>query len=201
MPGTVSAINLVGANAPVRRRCRSGTRSTSTGSPLAALIRYTGVENDQTFGRWEVIEKAGAYWINIRTDGKVRVGGFFGGCTNPSWKYLDSNVAVPTNTWTHVASTYNGSTLTVWINGARAGSMAVSGTTCSNNRPLAVGAKNYPAGSAGSVLGRSARRHPHLPAGTLRRRDPRPAPHLTRRPARDVSAWTQPGSAGDGPVQ
>ena len=52
---------------------------------------------------------------------------------------------VPTNTWTHVASTYNGSTLTVWVNGSRAGSMAVTGRTCNNNRPLAVGAKNYPA--------------------------------------------------------
>jgi len=112
---------------------------------VAALVRYTGVENDQTFGRWEVIEKAGAYWINVRTDGRVRVGGFFGGCTSAAWKYLDSNVVVPTNTWTHVASTYNGSTLNVWVNGSRAGTMAVTGRTCRNNHPLAVGAKNHPA--------------------------------------------------------
>ena len=44
-----------------------------------------------------------------------------------------------------MASTYNGSTLTVWINGKKAGSRAVSGRTCSNNNPLAIGAKNYPA--------------------------------------------------------
>jgi hypothetical protein len=113
---------------------------------LAALVNYTGVENDKTNGRWEVLEKAGAYWINVRTDGKVRVGGFFGGCSPSAWKYLDSNVALPTNTWAHVASTYNGSRLTVWINGVRSGSMPVTGRTCSNNRPLAVGAKNYPAG-------------------------------------------------------
>jgi hypothetical protein len=112
---------------------------------VAALVRYTGVENDKAFGRWEVMEKAGAYWVNVRTDGKVRVGGYFGGCTSAAWKYLDSNVVVPTNTWTHVASTYNGSTLSVWINGARAGSLEVTGRTCSNNLPLSVGAKNYPA--------------------------------------------------------
>jgi hypothetical protein len=112
---------------------------------IAALVRYTGTQNDQTLGRWEVMEKAGAYWMNVRTDGRVRVGGFFGGCTSSAWKFLDSTVAVPLNTWTHVAGTYNGSALTVWINGARAGSLAVTGTTCSNNRPLAVGAKNYPA--------------------------------------------------------
>jgi hypothetical protein len=113
---------------------------------LAALIRYTGVENDETLGRWEVLEKAGAYWMNIRTNGLVRVGGYFGACTGHThWKFLDSTVAVPIKTWTHVASTYNGARLTVWINGKLAGSRAVTGTTCSNNEPLAIGAKNAPA--------------------------------------------------------
>jgi hypothetical protein len=112
---------------------------------LAALIRYTGVQNDETNGRWEVLEKAGAYWLNIRTDGRVRVGGFFGSCAGGSaWHFLDSTNTVPTNTWTHVASTYNGSTLTVWINGKRDGSLTVSGQTCANDEPLAVGAKNAP---------------------------------------------------------
>ena len=144
VPGRSWAIRLVGSQhqylAVPERNALDVDRFT-----VAAQVNYTGVQNDQTLGRWEVVEKAGAYWINVRTDGHVRVGGFFGGCTNPSWKFLDSNVTIPTNTWTHVASTYNGSTLTVWINGARAGSMAVTGRTCSNNRPLAVGAKNYPA--------------------------------------------------------
>ena len=75
----------------------------------------------------------------------MRVGGFFGGCSSGAWKYLDSTRTVPVNTWTHVASTYNGTRLTVWINGQRAGSRAVTGRTCSNNHPLAIGAKNYPA--------------------------------------------------------
>ena len=144
MPGQSWAITLVGAQhqfvSVPERNALDVDRFT-----VAALIRYTGVENDKTFGRWEVAEKAGAYWINIRTDGRVRVGGFFGGCTSAAWEYLDSTVVIPTNTWTHVASTYNGSTLTVWVNGSRAGSMAVTGRTCHNNRPLAVGAKNYPA--------------------------------------------------------
>jgi hypothetical protein len=144
VPGRSWAITLVGAEQQYvsvpERNVLDVDRFT-----VAALVRYTGVENDETFGRWEVIEKARAYWINVRTDGRVRVGGFFGGCTSAAWRYFDSNVAVPTNTWTHVASTYNGSALTVWINGSPAGSMAVTGTTCRNNRPLAVGAKNDPA--------------------------------------------------------
>lgn len=143
LPDRGWAITLVGAEqqyiAVPERKALDVDRFT-----VAALVRYTGIENDKSLGRWEVLEKAGAYWVNVRTDGRVRVGGFFGGCTTGAWKYLDSNVALPTDTWTHVASTYNGSRLTVWVNGAKAGSMAVTGSTCRNNRPLAVGAKNYP---------------------------------------------------------
>ena len=113
---------------------------------LAALVRYTGTQTPETLDRWEVLEKAGAYWLNIRTDGHVRAGGFFGGCANNRfWKYFDSTATVPTNTWTHVASTYNGSKLTIYVDGVPSGSMNVSGTTCANDEPLAVGAKNAPA--------------------------------------------------------
>jgi concanavalin A-like lectin/glucanase superfamily protein len=144
VPGWGRALRLVGAQHQYvdvpERNVLDVNRYT-----LAALIRYTGVENDATFGRWEVLEKAGAYWINVRTNGRVRVGGFFGSCKGgPAWKFLDSTMPIPTDTWTHVASTYNGSRLTVWIDGRRAGSKAVSGTTCANNEPLAIGAKNAP---------------------------------------------------------
>jgi hypothetical protein len=113
---------------------------------LAALVRYSGVQTAETLDRWEVLEKAGAYWLNIRTDGHIRAGGFFGGCANNRfWKFFDSTGTVPTNTWAHVAATYNGSKLTIYINGVASGSMSVTGTTCSNDEPLAVGAKNAPA--------------------------------------------------------
>ena len=114
VPGRGRAITLTGVDheylAVPERNALDVDRYT-----LAAYVRYTGVQNDQTFGRWEVLEKADAYWINIRTDGTVRVGGFFGGCSSGAWRYLDSNVTIPTGTWTHVASTYDGSTLTVTI--------------------------------------------------------------------------------------
>jgi hypothetical protein len=113
---------------------------------LAALVKYTGSQTPETLDRWEVLEKAGAYWLNIRTDGHVRAGGFFGGCANNRfWKYFDSTGTVRANTWTHVAATYNGSKLTIYIDGVASGSMNVTGTTCSNDEPLAVGAKNAPA--------------------------------------------------------
>jgi hypothetical protein len=111
---------------------------------LSAWVRYTGVQNDQTLDRWEVLEKAGAYWVNVRTNGRIRVGGFYGDCTNLSWHYFDSNRSIAKSTWKHVATTYDGARLRVYIDGKAAGSMAVSGRTCVSGEPLAVGAKNNP---------------------------------------------------------
>ena len=111
---------------------------------LAAWVRVTGVQNDQTLGRWEVLEKAGAYWMNVRTNRLVRVGGFYGGCANPNWQYFDSTRALPLNTWKHVAVTYDGAWLRIYIDGRAAGAKRVSGRTCVSGEPLAVGAKNNP---------------------------------------------------------
>jgi hypothetical protein len=112
---------------------------------LSAWVRYTGVQNDMTLDRWEVLEKAGAYWMNVRTNGLVRVGGFYGGCTNPAWQNFDSTRALKVNTWRHVATTYDGARLRVYIDGKAAGSKAITGRTCVSGQPLAVGAKNAPA--------------------------------------------------------
>jgi hypothetical protein len=112
---------------------------------LSAWVRYTGIENDQTLGRWEVLEKAGAYWMNVRTNGLVRVGGFYGGCANPNWHYFDSTRALPVGRWKHLATTYDGTWLRIYIDGRAAGATRVSGRTCVSGEPLAVGAKNNPA--------------------------------------------------------
>ena len=49
------------------------------------------------------------------------------------------------NTWHHVATTYDGARLRVFIDGKAAGSKAITGRTCVSGQPLAVGAKNAPA--------------------------------------------------------
>jgi hypothetical protein len=144
-PGKKKALNLVASQREYVDVPQSNVLDVNRYT-LAALIRYTGVQTPDTLDRWEVLEKAGAYWLNIRTDGRIRAGGFYGGCANSRfWKFFDSTRTVPTNTWTHVAATYNGSKLVIYINGVASGSFNVTGTTCSNDEPLAVGAKNAPA--------------------------------------------------------
>ena len=105
--------------------------------------------------RLEVLEKAGAYWMNIRADdaantGRLRSGGFYGGCvTTPearTWHFLDSATVLPEGEWVHVASTYDGSSLRIFVNGVldieRTIPSASWGPTCSNIEPLAIGAKD-----------------------------------------------------------
>jgi hypothetical protein len=112
---------------------------------LSAWVRPSGVQNDATNDRWEVLEKAGAYWVNVRTDRHVRVGGFYGGCSGPGvWQYLDSTAVLPLKKWRHVAATYDGSVLKVYVGGVLSGSKRVTGRTCVSGEPLAVGAKNNP---------------------------------------------------------
>ena len=108
---------------------------------VAAWVRYLPLVHDD---RWEVFEKAGAYWMNIRTETRrLRVGGFFGGCTGSQyWKYVDSKKVLPASTWIHVAGTYDGTAIRIYINGVLDTTYPVTGHTCVNAYPLGIGAKN-----------------------------------------------------------
>ena len=47
--------------------------------------------------------------------------------------------AVPLNTWTHLATTWDGSTLRLYVNGVQTGSTAVAGTLGTSTGPLRIG--------------------------------------------------------------
>jgi hypothetical protein len=108
---------------------------------IMAWIKY----NKLIKKRQEIMEKAGSYWMNVRMGTKaVRSGGFYGGCTNANWVFVDSTIRVPEDTWMHVASVYTGSQLKIFVNGQLVRRASISGTVCVNQNPLTIGAKYIP---------------------------------------------------------
>jgi hypothetical protein len=109
---------------------------------LLAWVRF----KRNAWDREEILEKAGAFWVNIRQDTrKVRAGGRFGGCAEkPYTLAFDSDEPVPLDTWTHVAVSYDGVTLTTYINGSFSGAaqVPVPGPVCVNIEPLSIGSKH-----------------------------------------------------------
>ena len=57
-----------------------------------------------------------------------------------SWAaILGALTPLPANTWSHVAATYDGSTISLYINGEVVASTAYSGAICQNNHPIRIG--------------------------------------------------------------
>jgi subtilase family serine protease len=60
--------------------------------------------------------------------------------TNGSWAWVDTGLSVPTGSWSHVAITYNGTTVTGYVNGV--GSAAADpdgGAVAQNSNPVCLG--------------------------------------------------------------
>jgi hypothetical protein len=65
-------------------------------------------------------------------------GGTFGG----GFQWVSGSNASPVNAWTHVALTYDGSSLRLYVNGTQVASTAAAGTIQSSTNPLWIGGNN-----------------------------------------------------------
>lgn len=122
---------------------------------IASWMKIT--ENDTTQQNWEIAEKALSYWFNVRNGNDstanhsdstdphyvLRCGGRFGG---GQYREVTGTTVVPhgsaNTTWTHVACTYNGSALKIYINGVLDASKAINLPLDRNTGALVVGASD-----------------------------------------------------------
>ncbi|MES2727456.1 MAG: LamG-like jellyroll fold domain-containing protein [Bacteroidota bacterium] len=63
--------------------------------------------------------------------------------------FLTSNDTIPTNNWAHVATTYDGATLALYINGDTAGSMGATGLINYKTNPIYLGKRAGPKSTNG----------------------------------------------------
>ena len=97
---------------------------------------------------FEVMEKLGSYWLYVvRETGLLRAGGRFNSnddCENERKVRVDGGI-IEREVWTHVASSYDGEFLRVFINGELAGELNVpANSKCDTDHPLTIGAKYTP---------------------------------------------------------
>ncbi|GGM46240.1 hypothetical protein GCM10012275_16580 [Longimycelium tulufanense] len=93
----------------------------------AINVNHVGVVSKSTMSLW------------------LRSGNLYGEflSTGAGWITVQSSAALPVDTWSHVAMTYDGTRLTLWFNGHPVAERRVAGLRLHiNDRPLTIGAHN-----------------------------------------------------------
>jgi hypothetical protein len=86
---------------------------------------------------WEsVVSKGGAAW-EIQTAGGAKTAGFYMGGPNPSYVTGSQNVA--DGQWHHVAATYDGTNICLYVDGTLDVSTPATGSIVQNSYPMGIG--------------------------------------------------------------
>ena len=134
------ALSFNGANSLVRVQA-SPSLNVGAALTVSAWIRPLAAQN-----WWKAIvqREVDAYFLHASSDaGPLRpaAGGTIGG----SVPYITGPAANPVDAWTHLALTYDGSALRMYVNGTLASSRPTTGTVQSTSNPLSIGG-NLPYG-------------------------------------------------------
>ena len=156
----------------------------STAMTLEAWVRPSAVTN-----KWrDVIEKGNDnYYLEATSNKSSRPAG--GAIIGGSYAEAFGTTALAVNTWTHLAATYDGSALRLYVNGTLTGTTAKTGAITTSTSPLTIGSDPF----YGQYFSGSDRRGPHL----QHRAHPGPDPDRhghSRSAAPDTQAPSAPGT-------
>ena len=113
----------------------SASLSLSSGITLEAWVFPTA---SQSGWRTIIQREVDAYFLHAsNVSGPLRPAG--GGTFNGTVAYVSGAAANPVNAWTHLAMTYDGATLRLYVNGVLTASQARTGAIETNTSPVRIG--------------------------------------------------------------
>jgi hypothetical protein len=134
---------------------RSGSLDVDHFSILVQFTLNESVDTDPAHQRYELMEKAGSFWFNVREDVspkyRLRVGGFFNGTATDTFT---GTRVIPSNTLTWAVATYDGAHLRTYVadgdgtnlvldnSRAQTGTLDTGATITGIDENLVVGAKH-----------------------------------------------------------